>query len=385
MDASHLRSVPLAKHVLVNRAEDILSVLDNCKSDQVPLSLRGAAHSMGGQSFLAGSVRISTTSYNRVDVLRSDCRCVLELDEILKHHHLKPGMMKDMLSGLPKNEIVYIADSGATWCDVAREIGTCGIAIRTMQSYCSFSIGGTLSVNGHGITSDECVASSVVAVSVALPPTKTRGAKLMWCSRRLNPKLFKHVLGGYSLCGLMCSCILRGDENRRVGAPTYVEVNNVDRLLAETAPRPNGSGLRLTRVNLNELMEHGRFSATVLVLPNGATACEARQEQLPPVPRGNKDDTFVYNKAMRRALDSRLLRKYRAIYETKVIKRFLDIPDVTGKTVNHVMYESANVVSETTRYLRRENTHILQEYFIPPVKKVLSRNLLVKSPLTLSR
>ena len=54
--------------------------------------------------------------------------------------------------------------SGATWADVIVAANQFGKTPRTLQSYCSFSVGGTLSVNGHGITSDYCVAESGVCI-----------------------------------------------------------------------------------------------------------------------------------------------------------------------------------------------------------------------------
>jgi len=56
---------------------------------------------------------------------------------------------------------------GCTWGDVIRFLNPYGKSPRTMQSYCSFSVGGTLSVNGHGITSDRCLASDVISFRIA--------------------------------------------------------------------------------------------------------------------------------------------------------------------------------------------------------------------------
>ena len=45
---------------------------------------------------------------------------------------------------------------------VLDQVNTHGKSPRTMQSYCSFSVGGTLAVNAHGITTDYCFAESVL-------------------------------------------------------------------------------------------------------------------------------------------------------------------------------------------------------------------------------
>lgn len=49
--------------------------------------------------------------------------------------------------------------TGATWADLIaflNPLNPLANTPRTLQSYCSFSIGGSLSVNAHGITSDFC-------------------------------------------------------------------------------------------------------------------------------------------------------------------------------------------------------------------------------------
>lgn len=53
-----------------------------------------------------------------------------------------------------------------------------GLSPRTMQSYASFSIGGAVSVNAHGITTDYAMDESVLALKIV----KWDGS-LVECSR----------------------------------------------------------------------------------------------------------------------------------------------------------------------------------------------------------
>jgi len=71
-----------------------------------------------------------------------------------------------------------------------------------MQSYSSFSVGGTLSVNAHGITTDHCLAESVLSFRIVLAD----GRELN-CSRDSEDEetreLFGLALGGYGLFGVI--------------------------------------------------------------------------------------------------------------------------------------------------------------------------------------
>jgi FAD/FMN-containing dehydrogenase len=70
-----------------------------------------------------------------------------------------------------------------------------------MQSYCTFSVGGTLAVNAHGITSDESMASCVVSLRVV---TAENGVATL-SEVTKDDALFGHVLGGYGLFGIVTS------------------------------------------------------------------------------------------------------------------------------------------------------------------------------------
>src|SRR5690349_705123 len=61
-----------------------------------------------------------------------------------------------------------VAGVGAQWAHLISYLNQFGLSPRTMQSYSSFSIGGTLSVNAHGITTDYCLAESVISFHIVL-------------------------------------------------------------------------------------------------------------------------------------------------------------------------------------------------------------------------
>ena len=85
-----------------------------------------------------------------------------------------------------------------------------------MQSYSTFSVGGSVSVNAHGITTDYTVGESVLSMTVI-----TWDGQEIQCSRTENPEWFRHCIGGYDprqiksltklrTCGRDCISFLNG-------------------------------------------------------------------------------------------------------------------------------------------------------------------------------
>ena len=94
--------------------------------------------------------------------------------------------------------------SGATWKDVICTTNAFGRSPRTLQSYaatsapplalphflfryCSFSVGGSMGANAHGITTDYALAESILSFDLV-----TCSGDVIECSRR---------------CSLLCCCV----------------------------------------------------------------------------------------------------------------------------------------------------------------------------------
>ena len=79
----------------------------------------------------------------------------------------------------------------------------------TMQSYSTFSVGGTVCVNAHGITNDRAMVESVVALRVVTADGEARAV-------RRGDELFGLVIGGYGLFGVVTELTLRAVPNVKV-------------------------------------------------------------------------------------------------------------------------------------------------------------------------
>src|SRR6266487_6546816 len=93
---------------------------------------------------------------------------------------------------------VLTVQTGATWHDIQNFLHP-RFAVKAMQSTDIFSVGGSISVNAHGM--DHTVGAlgkTVRSIRLMLPDGSIK--KL---SRTENPELFNLVIGGYGLFGVM--------------------------------------------------------------------------------------------------------------------------------------------------------------------------------------
>ena len=111
-------------------AADVQAAVRRARRCGRTVCMRGTQHSMGGHSISPGGIVIDLKHFANITV--------------------------------SENRSTVTCGPGAMWMDLIRVLNPYGKSPVSMQSYCSFSVGGTLSVNGHGITSDFCVAHSVV-------------------------------------------------------------------------------------------------------------------------------------------------------------------------------------------------------------------------------
>ena len=181
-DASQLNLTEIDTLIVVpNNKKEIQNqlklVLRYAKEKNLKISIAGAQHSMGGHSISPKGILLNMLPYKQ-----------MELDE--------------------KNNILTIG-SGALWEDAINYLDKYGKSIAVMQAFSSFSIGGSLSVNGHGWQKNlPPVSSSVISFTVM-----NSNGEIINCSREENPELFKLVIGGYGLFGIILDVRLKVVDN----------------------------------------------------------------------------------------------------------------------------------------------------------------------------
>ncbi len=164
------RLIPTKVHRIdtLNNVEDLKKVLVEARKKKLHISISGSKHSQGGHTYYQDSIVLDMSSFNKI----------LDLDT--------------------KNKIIRV-QSGAKWKDVQEYINPHGFAVKVMQSSYVFTIGGTLSSNAHGRDLDR---SSVVETVRSFRLLNASG-EIINVSRTENPELFKLVIGGYGLFGVI--------------------------------------------------------------------------------------------------------------------------------------------------------------------------------------
>jgi FAD/FMN-containing dehydrogenase len=166
-DASHLNKTAVYGIVKVTAVEDITKALQFARDHNLKVTAAGQRHSMGGQSFVQDGVVLDMRGFNQ-----------LRLD---------------------KEHKILNVQTGATWKQVQIFLDTQGLSVKAMQSINIFTIGGTLSVNAHGIAHNPGpIASTVRQFHIMLSSGEIRTASVTE-----NPKLFRSALGGYGLMGVI--------------------------------------------------------------------------------------------------------------------------------------------------------------------------------------
>ncbi|MBN9523391.1 FAD-binding oxidoreductase [bacterium] len=162
------------------RAEDQLrDLLRRAQARNLPVSVAGARHSMGGHTIAPGGVVIDMLPFRALD--------------------------------LDADRNVLCAGAGARWADVIPFLDARGLSVAVMQSNSDFSVGGSLSVNCHGWQHDRPpVASTVESFRLM-----TADGTVRRCSRTENADLFSLALGGYGLFGVILDAELRVVPNER--------------------------------------------------------------------------------------------------------------------------------------------------------------------------
>lgn len=156
--------------------QELQDLVRTAQANNYHIAIVGADQSMGGQTVSTDqhSYRISLQKLNRL----------IAVD-------------------IPQQEITVQA--GMTWRELQILIAPHGLAVRAMQSYHDFSIGGSLSVNVHGQDiHDAPLIKTVKAFKLLIAD-----GSIINVTRTEHPELFSLALGGYGLLGIITEVTLR--------------------------------------------------------------------------------------------------------------------------------------------------------------------------------
>jgi FAD/FMN-containing dehydrogenase len=178
---SALNRTPVSRVLEPRSADEVATAVAAAAARGQPLAICGARHAMGGQQFLTDGALLDTRRLNHV-------------------------------RWFDRNEALIELGAGTTWPDVIR--GYLALqrgpgpahGIRQKQTGADrLTLGGAVAANMHGRT---LTAQPFVGDLEALEVVTARG-ELLRCSRDENPELFRHVVGGYGLFGVVTAVTLR--------------------------------------------------------------------------------------------------------------------------------------------------------------------------------
>lgn len=172
--------------VKVSNVEDIKAAILFAKENNLKTSIAGIRHSMGGQSFFRNAVVLDMTGFNKMSV-----------DE--------------------ENKILTV-QSGATWHDIQNFLDPKGLAVKAMQSSDIFSVGGSISVNAHGM--DHHVGSLGSTIKSMQIMLSDGGIKTV--SKTQNPEFYQLIIGGYGLFGVILDADIEVTNNEMYDRDTKV-------------------------------------------------------------------------------------------------------------------------------------------------------------------
>lgn len=175
-DVSCLNPTPIDSVVTVRTEEDVRRGLQMAREKGVRVSIAGARHSQGGHAFATNNVVLDMREFKRMSV--------------------------DAPNGILRVE------SGATWHDIQKVLHP-RFAVRSMQSSDLFTVGGSISVNAHGMDHQAgSVGRTVRSMRVMLADGTVRTV-----GPTSEVELFRLVVGGYGLFGVILDAELEITEN----------------------------------------------------------------------------------------------------------------------------------------------------------------------------
>jgi hypothetical protein len=316
--------ITLLNRTRVERVIDVLSIndifnaIDIAKKSGKKLIPRGTRHTMGGHTIAKNGLILDMKYFNHI----------LEFD--------------------PQNMIITV-EPGMTWSQLICYLDCYGLSPMTLQSYSSFSIGGTISVNAHGITNDSGIYGSIISLGII-----NWKNEIIECCRETNKELFSLIIGGYGLFGVIYKVKLKIVPNVKIRLQSInLKLFNFDKIYSKVLNDPFVE-VKMARINITNMND---ISLYIFKRVSDKRV------------RSN-----VQNKDHEMSKLSQLLYKWVLPIKTsqdmrfkieKIINKPLDVLTTTLNR-NTLLYESAKPIAKLyCPLIDVDVTHILQEFFIP--------------------
>jgi FAD/FMN-containing dehydrogenase len=309
-DISGLNPVPVWAVVTPHSVDEVIDAL---RRSDGPVSIGGGRYSMGGQ--VASPMSL----------------------------HLDMRQMNQVLAFSPADKTIRV-QAGTRWRAIQRFIDPHGLAVKIMQTYANFTVGGALSVNCHG----RYMGLGPVILSVRSIRLVLADGTLVEASRDNNADLFFAAIGGYGSVGVIVEAELDLAENNRV--QRLNQKMNAGDYLAHFRAR--------IRANKTAVFHNADLYPPDFTRVRSVTWVET---DLPPTEHRRlhePDASYPLHRYFVWAVTETPLGKWRREY-------LIDPLLFRRKIVHWRNFEASYDVAELEPASRERATYVLQEYFCP--------------------
>ena len=309
-EVTRLHPVTMARVVTPRTIEDIVTAV---KATSGPISIGGGRYSMGGQTATPDGTQLDMRQF----------RGVVALDTAARRITVR---------------------SGTRWREVQEALDRAGLAVKIMQTYNTFTVGGALSVNAHG----RYIGQGPLVRSVRDVTLVLADGSVVSASPTHRPELFYGAVGGYGAVGVIAHVTLDVVENSRVRRedekmPVASYLDHFRRRVRDDS----------TVVFHNADIYPPAYETVNAVSYRKTTAPLTVQDRLRPPDQ----DAWSHRTAYEMITDWPKGKWMR--------EQLLDPVIFRGNPVTWRNYEASYDVSELEPSSRDRETYVLQEYFIP--------------------
>lgn len=326
-DVSCLSRTPVSGVIKVTSEQDIAASLAYARANSLKVSMAGARHSMGGQAFARDGIVLDMTGYNTVT-----------LDEA------GPAIT---------------VQSGATWHDIQNMLHP-RFAVKAMQSSDVFTVGGSISVNAHGM--DHRVGA--IERTIRRMRVMLADGSISTCSRTENTDLYRHVVGGYGLFAIILDVELDITDNAIYrSARRIIDFSEFPELYAgEIDPDPS---VRLFYGHLSTAPDT-LLSETILYSYH-----QTDMTNVTPPPLGEVSSVGLRRLIFNLSKQGDMFRRLKWYAEKTVEPRFESCTISRSEAIaetEHCLVSRNEPMHDSVPYLFNDleyETDILHEYFVP--------------------
>jgi FAD/FMN-containing dehydrogenase len=309
-DVSALNPIAVAQVIEPVTTDEIVVAV---RTHAGPISVGGARHSMGGQIATEGALHIDMRRFNRI------------------------------LAFSPAQKSITV-QAGATWRQIQERIDSADLAVKIMQTYANFTVGGSLSVNAHG----RYIGTGPLILSVRSLKLVLADGALVDASPTLRPELFYGAIGGYGGVGVITEATLDLAANVRVAREhVNLPIREYRRWFLDHVRGSRGA-----------IFHNADIYPPGYTRVNAVTYTETADSVTIPDRLIPANQSYRANRRMFRVISDWPF--------GKTLREWVVDPALfAGKQVTWRNYEASYDVAELEPDSRARTTYVLAEYFVP--------------------